>query len=172
MSPSGWSSLFGMGRRSEVGVWAMVIVVLGLTMFGAVAGPRALRDAEADSLDQAIADAGTSARQLTIDVIDDYPRGFDTDPLQQQRERLEGVAEGIDEAVTSRFGLPRLVVDTNRFLVTAEAVEPGADPDDAIAPALPTGLTFRVHPEIEEYGELVAGPHSPHPTPLEKGALQ
>ena len=165
----GWQALVGMGRRSEVGVWAIVVVLLAVVAFGAVAAPRLLRDAEGASLNEAIASAPIGARQLVVRVLDDYPPGTAGDPLELQRRRLADISEEIPVDLLDRFAAERFVADTARFTVAYEAVgpvppDPGAspdadpDPDSARSvPALPTFLTFRVHPELDEHSTLVAG---------------
>lgn len=163
----GWAALFGMGRRSEVGVWAMVVLLLAVVAFGAAAAPRFLRDAEQASLRQAIDRAPIGARQLVVRVLDDYPPGTVDDALELQQRRLDDISEEIPSVVLERFVDERFVADTARFAVALEAVEPvppdpAADPDagpDAAgrAPALPTLLTFRVHPELDAHSRLVDG---------------
>lgn len=163
--PRGAGALLGLGRRAETGVRALIVVLLGTVAYGAVAAPRLLRAAESQSIAAAVQDAPPSARQLAIRVIDHFPRGNALDPLQRQRERLDDVTTGIDAAVLERFPDERFVADTSRFTVIAEAVssddgEPGGaagvEPTGA-APALPTFLTFRVHPEIDEHSDIVVG---------------
>lgn len=165
----GWSALVGMGRRSEVGVWTMVVLLLAVVAFGAAAAPRFLRDAEAASLRQAIERAPVGARQLVVRVLDDYPPGTVDDALELQARRLDEISEEIPAAVLDRFVDERFVADTPRFAVALEAVEP-VPPDPAAepegdpsgdgagrVPALPTLVTFRVHPELDEHSQLVAG---------------
>jgi hypothetical protein len=163
----GWQALMGMGRRSEVWVWTIVVVLLGVVTFGAVAAPRMLRDAERLSLAEAIDDAPIGARQLVVRVLDDYPPGDDADPLELQERRLAEISDEIPGTVLDRFVDARFVADTARFSVAYEAVEPVATdpagpavPDPAATgtePALPTFMTFRVHPELDAHSELVAG---------------
>lgn len=165
----GWQALVGMGRRSEVAVWTIVVVLLGTVVFGAVAAPRLLRDAEARSLAQAIEGAPIGTRQLVVRVLDDYPAGSTRAPLALQRRRLSDISEELPEHLLARFVDERFVADTARFTVAHDAVgpvppdpaaPPDADPDPDSArsvPRLPTFLTFRVHPEIDEYSQLVAG---------------
>lgn len=163
----GWTSLAGLGRRTELGVWAVVVGLLAVVAFGAVAGPRWMRDSEAASLRQAMERAPIGARQLAVRVIDDYAAGRADDPLVEQRERLAGIEADIDPVLLDRYGPERFVADSSRFVVAYEAVlpippDPDADPDvdpdlARVVPALPTFITFRVHPELDEYSELVAG---------------
>lgn len=165
----GWQALVGMGRRSEVGVWAIVIVLLGLVAFGAVAAPRLLRDAEERSVAQAIERAPIGARQLVVRALDDYPAGSTRDPVAPQRRRLSDISEELPAGLLVRFADERFVADTARFTVAYEdvgpvppdpAAPPDADPDPDSArsvPRLPTVLTFRVHPEIDDHSQLVAG---------------
>ena len=57
----GWRALVAGGRRSEWAVTSIVLAILAVVAFGAVAAPRLLRDAEASSLEQAITDAPDSS---------------------------------------------------------------------------------------------------------------
>jgi putative ABC transport system permease protein len=160
---AGWQALIAVGRRSELAVTAVMIAILAVVAFGAVAAPRLLADAEADSLELAIEQARPSDRRLTVRLIDNFTQGFNRDPLLHQRERVERVADGIDAELLERYGAPRLVADTSRFAVVAVDVTeppPDAPPDDPVPvtpPALPTFLTFRVHPEIDDHSRLVDG---------------
>lgn len=165
----GWQALVGIGRRSEVAVWAIVVLLLATVVFGAVAAPRLLRDAEERSLAQAVERAPIGARQLVVRVLDDYPPGTMSAPLELQARRLADISEDLPEHLLDQFVDERFVADTARFTVAHEAVgpvppdpaaPPDADPDPDSArsvPRLPTFLTFRVHPEIEEHSRLVAG---------------
>lgn len=150
----GWSVLVGMGRRAEVAVWAMMLTLLTIVAFGAVAAPRLLRGAEEASLEQALEDAPLGARQLAVRVISDYPLGDVDDPLERQRARLAEIDDQLAPDLLERFVDERFVADTSRFTVAARA---GTEPDAADVPALPTFLTFRVHPELDDHSELVAG---------------
>ncbi len=158
----GWRALVAVGRRSELSVTAAMVAMLSVVTFGAVAAPRLLREAEADGLAQAIEQAPASHRRLSIRLIDDFARGFDDDPLGEQRARLDEVAADIEPSLLDLYGPPRLVVDSSRFVVVAtdvvdaspDAPEPTPEPPP---PALPTFLTFRVHPELDDHSRLVAG---------------
>lgn len=156
----GWRSLVGLGRRSEFAVVAVAGAMLTLIAFAAVAAPRLLVEAENESLDLAIERSPVTARQLTIRLIDDFGPGFNDDPLEDQRAALQGIATGIEETLLERYGPARFIADTSRFSVVGIDVQdvpeddPGAMPP---APALPTFMTFRVHPDIEEQSTLVAG---------------
>ena len=164
-----WRALVGMGGRSEIAVWTIVVVLLGTVVFGAVAAPRLLRDAEEQSLAQAVDRAPIGARQLVVRVLDDYAAGSTTAPLALQRGRLADISAELPEHLLDRFVDERFVADTARFTVAHEAVgpvppdpaaAPDADPDPDSArsvPRLPTFLTFRIHPEIDERSRLVAG---------------
>lgn len=157
----GWQALVGMGRRSEIGVWAIVVVLLGVVIFGAVAAPRLLREAESASLDAAIDGAPTGGRQLVVRLLDDYPPGTVDDPLELQERRLSDISDEIPAVVRDRFVDARFVADTARFAVALEGIAPpAADTEPSTGgrePLLPTFLTFRVHPELGEHSELVAG---------------
>lgn len=155
----GWRSLVGLGRRSELAVAAAAGAMLAVIAFTSVAAPRLLADAETESLDLAIAQAPASARQLTIRLIDDFGPGFNDDPLEAQREALSDIAAEIDAGLLDRFGPARFIADTSRFSVIGVDLQdaPPDDLSDAPAPALPTFLTFRVHPELAEHSTLVAG---------------
>ncbi|MFP5489132.1 MAG: hypothetical protein ACLGHQ_12605, partial [Acidimicrobiia bacterium] len=153
----GWESLVGMGRRSEVGVWAMVTVLLSLVVFGAVAAPRLLRDAEEASLAQAIDRAPIGARQLVVRVLDDYPPGTTEDALELQRRRLAEISDEIPTVLLDQFVADRFVADTARFTVALEALRPQPNDAAGAVPALPTFLTFRVHPELDDHSRLVDG---------------
>lgn len=161
MKRPGWPTLVGMGRRSEIGVWTVVVAVLATVVFGAVAAPRLLRDAEERSLAQAVDRAPIGARQLVVRVVGDYPAGSEQAPLGLQRRRLDDVADELPSALLDRFVDERYVADSPRFSVAFEAVRPvPPDPDDDSArtvPSLPTFLTFRVHPELDDRSRLVIG---------------
>ncbi len=134
--------------------------MLAVMAFVAVAAPRLLAQAEADSLELAIEQSPLSARQLTIRLIDDFGPGLDRDPLEDQREALENIAAGIDPALLDRYGPARFIADTSRFSVIGVDVQevPVGEPDATpVPPALPTFLTFRLHSELDEYSTLVAG---------------
>ena len=165
--------LVGLGRRSELSIATVVATMLAVLAFAAVAAPRLLTDAERSSLDLAIEQAPRSSRQLSIRVIDDFGQGFNDDPLEEQRERLEGIAVEIDDELLDRYGPPRFVADTSRFSVAdiefgrdsdtaiegdAGPADPAGDPaGDPSPPALPTFLTFRVHPELHQYSRVIEG---------------
>ena len=149
-----WASLVGMGRRTEIAVWATMVTLLSIIAFGAVAAPRALQRAEQASLEQALEDAPIGARRLAVRVIADFPRGVVDDPLRLQRQRLDEIEAGLPPHLLERFVDSRFVADSSRFAVAADG---GPALGEPVPPALPTFLTFRVHPELDEHSELVAG---------------
>lgn len=159
--PTGWAHLVALGRRTDIGAWAVAMTLLAVVSFGVVAGPRWMRDAEADSLAQAVSDAPLGARQLAVRVLADFPPGFLDDPLELQRRRLDDIDAEIAPDLLDRFEDRRFVADTSRFTVALErfqSVDDGADAGTVPAePALPTFLTFRVHPELDDHSLLVAG---------------
>src|SRR5690606_9471237 len=112
-----WRALVGMGGRSEVAVWTTVVVLLSTVVFGAVAAPRLLRDAEERSRAQAIDRAPIGARQLVVRVLDDYPAGSTRAPLALQQRRLTDISEELPPTVLDRFVDERFVADTARFAV-------------------------------------------------------
>ncbi len=139
---------------------AVIGAMLAVIGFAAVAAPRSLIDAEASSLDLAIEQAPRSARQLSIRLISDFGPGFNDDPLEEQRERLESIASGIDDDLIDRYGPARFVADTSRFSVIGVDVQDQPAGETAATPtppALPTFLTFRLHSELDEYGTIVDG---------------
>lgn len=145
-----------MGRRTELGVWSIVVAMLGVVAFAAVAAPRLLREAEAESLEQAIERAPVGARQLVVRVLEDAPAGTLADPLEPARERLAGIGAEIPASVLDRFVGERFVADTARFAVSSHGA-PGDEGAEREEPALPTFVTFRVHPELDEHSALVDG---------------
>lgn len=169
----GWRMLAGSGRRSERPVHLLLGALLVTVGFAAVAGPRLLRDAEASSLERAIADANPSARRLSIQIIDQFAASDIADPLSDASRRTDDVAAAIPAGVTDRFGPQRLVIDTNRFQVDGERVATGGDEAlaEPVPPALPTFLTFRIHPELAEHSTLVDG-RDPRPSDATVGGLQ
>jgi putative ABC transport system permease protein len=164
--------LAGSGRRSERPVHLLLGAVLLAIGVAAVAGPRLLRDAEASSLEQAIEGAQPAARRLSIQIIDQFAATDPADPLGEARIRTDEVAEAIPAGAADRFGPARLVVDTNRFQVDGErVVDDGAGGlAEPQPPALPTFLTFRVHPDLADHSTLVDG-RDPAPTDETVGGL-
>ena len=159
----GWAALVGVGRRSDLSVAAVVSIMLAVLAFVAVAAPRQLTKAERASLDRAISLADAADRRLAIRLIDQFPRGFNDDPLEQQRRRLDDVAVEIDASVLTRYGPPRLIADSSRFSVSGIGVtEPEVDQpiEPPPAPPLPTFVTFRTHPELDQHSRLVEGRRS------------
>jgi putative ABC transport system permease protein len=156
----GWRALVGVGRRSELSVSIVIAAMLAVVAFAAAAAPRLLTEAEASSLERAIELVPATDRRLAIRLIDDFGQGFNDDPLMEQRERLERVAAEIDQSVLARYGEPRLVADSSRFVVQGvDVVELPEDeqPTPPRSPALRTLLTFRIHPAIEAHSRLVDG---------------
>jgi hypothetical protein len=142
------AALAGVDRRSERSV-AITVGVL-LCVIGALfsAAPRALDRAEAESLEQAIAVAPAVQRRLAVRAIDNFPPGFNDDPLRIQRTVVDRAAEVLPEPVDAVYGAARMVADTNRFVVgTVNGEVPGS----------PTTLTFRVHQELDDNSDLVDG---------------
>ncbi|MEY2959312.1 MAG: hypothetical protein RLZZ01_1880 [Actinomycetota bacterium] len=163
----GGSVLVGGHRPTERLVTVVLLAVFTAVMSVAELGPRWLAAAEAASLAEAIVEAPSSARQLSIRMFDDAPPGTVDDPLQLQYRRLGRVADELPGDITRRFAGERIVVDTQRFVVAAEIDVGGS----GSAPASPTFLTFRVHPEIAERSRVVAG-RSARPTRVEADGRQ
>lgn len=140
--------LAGVDRRSERAVAVSVGILMCVIAALFTAAPRALERAEADSLERAIADAPAVQRRLVVRAIENFPPGFNDDPLQIQRAVVERASDVVPDSVDAVYGAPRLVADTNRFIIGGINGEP---------PASPTTLTFRVHQELDDNSALVAG---------------
>ena len=144
----GWPSLVRVGQRSEWAVTVVTTVLFAAVATGAVVAPRVLRVAEGDSLSVAVAQAPPAARRLSIQLVDEFSGGSADAPLADQRQRVAEINAQIDPFVLAQFGPPRLVADTNRYVIDAAA---------GVNPGLVAHLTFRVHPEIGSHSALVAG---------------
>lgn len=152
-----WLSLVGIGGRAELGGWMVSLLLIGTAVFGAVAGPRWLRDAEERSLARAVEQAPIGARQLVVRVLDDDPGSGSDEPLAPQRRRLAAISAEFSDQVLASFGDDRFVADTARFAVVGRRTGEVVPDATASSPGLPTFLTFRVHPEIERHSRLLAG---------------
>lgn len=148
---TGWVALLGLGRRAEIAVSMVIVAMLAAVAAAVVIAPRWLTNAEESSLDQAIEQAIAADRRLTIRVIDEFGPGFNDDPIEDQRELVEDIATEISPAALDRYGDPRLMIDSTRFVVDFVDIEAETPP------ALPTLLTFRIHPELDEHSRLVTG---------------
>lgn len=140
-------AMTAVGRRSDrlvgVAIGSMLFVVATLL----TAAPRMLDRAEASSLERAIAEAPAALRRLTVRAIEDFGAS-PADPLSGPQSVLDTAAESIPDDVQAKYGPARIVVDSNRFVVRAI---------NAVAPASPTLLTLRVHPDLDDHGEIVSG---------------
>ncbi len=145
---SGLAALAMVDRRSEVPVAATVFAMLVVIAALFTAAPRSLERADADSLKQAIADAPAAQLRLTVRAVENAPSGVDENPLELPRAFLDEAARVVPEEVDQVFDDPRIVVDTNRFAVTSI---------NGIAPASPTAVTFRVHPDLDAHSSIVEG---------------
>ncbi len=141
-------AMLRIGRRSEsavgLAIGLMLMAVAALTTIA----PRALDRAEESSLERAVADAPAVLRRLSVRVIDDFPEGTSVAPLREHREVVDRAAEVIPDVVVASFGAPRVVVDSNRFIVRTV---------DETPPSSPTTVTFRVLPELEQHSRVVQG---------------
>lgn len=140
--------LLGITRRSEASagltIGTMLAVIAALVAFA----PGVLRWAEGESLDQAIEQAAPQQLRLSVRTLEGFEAGTADDPTAQQRAAVSDAAAVIPEPVLSRFGEPRIVIDSPRFVVDAVNSTPRVSP---------TTLTLRVHPDLDDHSRIVAG---------------
>lgn len=142
------SALVGLGVRSEGAISGLIgLLVLAVT-FVACLAPSALADAEVESLAAALADTSSPDHRLTVRALENLGRGPSTDPLAEAREVADLAFAVVPDVVAERYGPPRLVVDSNRFVVGR------VDGREVLSP---TALTLRVHPELDDHSRLVEG---------------
>lgn len=142
------SALVALGVRSEAAVSGLIgLLVLAVT-FVACLAPSALADAEVESLAAALADTSSPDLRLTVRALENLGRGPSTDPLAEAREVADLAFAVVPDVVAERYGPPRIVVDSNRFVVSK------VDDREVLSP---TALTLRVHPELDDHSRLVEG---------------
>jgi hypothetical protein len=142
------SALVGLGRRSESAATGLIaLLVVGVTFVICLA-PSALADAESESLALALADTSSPDHRLTVRALENFERGSPTDPLAEAWEVADQAFASVPDVVAERYGPPRIVVDSNRFLVRS------VDGEEVLSP---TALTLRVHPELDEHSRITVG---------------
>jgi hypothetical protein len=144
----GVAALLDIARRSERVVALVVGSMVLLVSLVAALGPALLAGAERDSLDRALVDAPLERRLLVVRALEAFGTGSAGDPLAEQRTVVEQAASLVPPEVAVRYGEPRLVVDTSRFVVTGV---------DGTPPASAVRVTLRVHPELDDHSRIVEG---------------
>ena len=142
------AALVGVGRRSELAAAVAVGLVLAVATTVLVAQPRLLRRAETESLDQALAATPPQWLGLALDMPDLFAFTGEGEPTAPVTDAFDELAETVPARLSSLYGDGRYVIDTTRFAV------PEVDAEPAPSPIM---MTLRLHPDLGDRVEFVAG---------------
>lgn len=136
------------GRRRELGALWLTAVMVGAACALVVVAHDSMRTAETEGVRSAVAEADPARLRLSVRLLENVAPGPAHDPIGDARALLDETTALIPPSVSAQLEAPRLVIDTNRFAVTAIG---GSEP------ASPTFLTLRIHPDIDQHTTVVEG---------------
>jgi putative ABC transport system permease protein len=141
-------ALVGVGRRSELAAALAVGLVLAVATAVLVAQPRLLRQAETDSLDQALSATPPQWLGLALDLPDLFELTTDGEPTAPVTAAFDELDDSVPADLSALYDEGRFVIDTTRFAV------PDVDGEPAPSPIV---MTLRLHPDVDDRVEYVEG---------------
>ncbi|MDY7103565.1 MAG: hypothetical protein S0880_20485, partial [Actinomycetota bacterium] len=142
----GLATVLRLSARAERASVVAIALIAAVSSFVLAASARATDEAARRSVVEAVERAADGPGRLTFTADRAFASGGAADPLGPVSDALAAIAEEVPPAVDRLYEPPRAVLDTQRFLVVGV--------DGAPSP-LPTRLTMRVHPDLDEH---LAGP--------------